>query len=578
MNRGVRIAKGLAALGILVALVVGIPWALWHFVGWPLPHEVPSWSRFTTALEQHGISDRVLFDSLACVVWVCWAILAASVLAEVPAAVRGRTAPRLPIAGPLQPLVGHLAAAVLVAGLAAMPRPMAGSGHTPLAAGLSAVRPRQSVVTLALASDTTPVAAPLSNGAEPTAASPTSTSYVVQRGDTLWGIAERQLGDPLRWQEIYQLNEGRPQPDGRALTDPHWIYPGWTLVLPSADLAPPPAAPTADRTATPPTPAAAPSEATTPTVPPPAAGSSAETPTRKPPRVPASSSVRTPRRIDRNGDPASVRLGHRRFVCLGGSRRACRRAPTAPAHVPSAVTAVRASPEFMKPASGGVRDLLLAVRATRHDEDEELASAVPSEQSPMTAIPDGDALVHPDVIEVGSRSDEVVRLGFCAWPGLILSGPGATDVLRAWVAAFLARNGPYGVEILVVGPLGDRLFPGLELPEPLPVETAEAALSRLERAMAARSKRLDEAEAADVIVHREVSPEDPLPLLLVITDVVPESLEGRWRAMLDSATRLGLAALVLIPEHAMDDVSGPSPRVTVEEGWIGPTGRPAVRR
>ena len=88
--------------------------------------------------------------------------------------------------------------------------------------------PAKAWSTLALASDTTPVAAPLSNGAEPTAVSPTSTSYVVQRGDTLWGIAEHQLGDPLRWQEIYQLNEGRPQPDGRALTDPHWIYPGWT--------------------------------------------------------------------------------------------------------------------------------------------------------------------------------------------------------------------------------------------------------------------------------------------------------------------------------------------------------------
>jgi DNA-binding SARP family transcriptional activator len=63
-----------------------------------------------------------------------------------------------------------------------------------------------------------------------------SRTYVVQRGDTLWGIAERQLGDPLDWSEIYQLNEGRAQPDGRALTDPHWIYPGWTLVLPPTAL------------------------------------------------------------------------------------------------------------------------------------------------------------------------------------------------------------------------------------------------------------------------------------------------------------------------------------------------------
>jgi DNA-binding SARP family transcriptional activator len=223
-------------------------------------------------------------------------------------------------------------------------------------------------------------------------------------------------------------------------------------------------------------------------------------------------------------------------------------------------------PRAQDAPSGGVRDLLLAVRGNSHDEDEELGSASPSEElSPMTAIPDGDALVHPDVIEVGSYGDEVVRLGLCAWPGLVLSGPGAPDVLRAWVAALLARNGPYGVEILAVGPLSDRLFRGLEVPGLCPVETAEAALCRIERAMAARSKRLDEAEAADVIVHREVSPEDPLPLLFVITDLVPGSLEGRWRAMLDSATRLGLAALVLIPEHAIDEASGPHPRLAVEE-------------
>jgi len=41
----------------------------------------------------------------------------------------------------------------------------------------------------------------------------------VDKGDTLWGIAETQLGDPLRWHEIYALNDGRVQPDGRTLTD-----------------------------------------------------------------------------------------------------------------------------------------------------------------------------------------------------------------------------------------------------------------------------------------------------------------------------------------------------------------------
>jgi len=62
----------------------------------------------------------------------------------------------------------------------------------------------------------------------------TYASYVVQPGDTLWSIAEHQLGSPLRWPEIASLNYGRIQPDGGHLTDAHWIFPGWELALPSS--------------------------------------------------------------------------------------------------------------------------------------------------------------------------------------------------------------------------------------------------------------------------------------------------------------------------------------------------------
>jgi len=63
--------------------------------------------------------------------------------------------------------------------------------------------------------------------------------YTVQPGDTLWSIAARQLGSPLRWRQLAAANLGRPQPDGGCLVDDNWILPGWTLVLPG------PAAPVA---------------------------------------------------------------------------------------------------------------------------------------------------------------------------------------------------------------------------------------------------------------------------------------------------------------------------------------------
>ena len=50
--------------------------------------------------------------------------------------------------------------------------------------------------------------------------------------DTLWDIADRTLGDPFRWKEIFELNKDRLQPDGRRLVDADLIMPGWQLRLP----------------------------------------------------------------------------------------------------------------------------------------------------------------------------------------------------------------------------------------------------------------------------------------------------------------------------------------------------------
>ncbi len=67
----------------------------------------------------------------------------------------------------------------------------------------------------------------------PTTQPPATHVYVVQPGDTLWALAARYLGYPLRYQELFALNRGISQADGHTLVDPNLIYPGMTLLFPA---------------------------------------------------------------------------------------------------------------------------------------------------------------------------------------------------------------------------------------------------------------------------------------------------------------------------------------------------------
>lgn len=54
---------------------------------------------------------------------------------------------------------------------------------------------------------------------------PKTRTYTVVKGDCLWNIAKKHLGNGARWREIWNLNRDK-------IKNPDLIYPGQVLTMP----------------------------------------------------------------------------------------------------------------------------------------------------------------------------------------------------------------------------------------------------------------------------------------------------------------------------------------------------------
>ncbi|NUU15822.1 LysM peptidoglycan-binding domain-containing protein [Cellulomonas humilata] len=254
-HRAADLLRALGAAVVLVLFVVGAPIALIGLAPVHLPDAVPTLGELGDALTSPD-DGSLLFATLAVIGWVAWAAFTLSVVIEVVAGMRRMTAPSIPLLGTAQRAAsGLLTTAALLVTLTSTT-----AGASPAAAAsftvASAQRadddaPMTSRTQQAMTPRVTPDLVQANDPAmtdhatTPPAAPQRTPSVTVQRGDTLWDLAERHLGSGTRFAEIRDLNLGRPQVDGRALQDADWIYPGWTLLLPAdATGTPAPDAPT----------------------------------------------------------------------------------------------------------------------------------------------------------------------------------------------------------------------------------------------------------------------------------------------------------------------------------------------
>jgi nucleoid-associated protein YgaU len=281
--------RGLAATLLILLLVAGVPFLLFAIGAAPWKADLGELRTLLTSPDDGTLAMVVI----AAVAWLAWAFVAVSVVLEVVSQVRGLPTPTLPGLGAPQRAVGQLVAVsalLFVAAptvVAAFPTPPA---HAAAAASLlesprlAAVEapPVQSEAAPALAEapskhqstidytvkrgdslwkiadrllgdgarfpEIVDLNKDVLNGRPEFIGSGTvlkvphevtevegdrpAEEYVVQPGDTLSEIAEAKLGDPMRYPDLFEASRDTVQPDGAMLTDPDLIRPGWAITIP----------------------------------------------------------------------------------------------------------------------------------------------------------------------------------------------------------------------------------------------------------------------------------------------------------------------------------------------------------
>lgn len=218
--------KAVGAVVALAALLIGVPVLLIATVGNPWPPE----GLVLTA----PLTDNAIIGMLATATWVMWAQLVVCVIGETIEATRERHQDiSLPgVLGLQRQLARALVGAIIVAVVSAPTSTTVVSARAD-AAPVASVPDKPTTTGSANGIPEKPEAGTPGLAMEnPPGAESQPPTVTVQRGDTLWALAAKHLGEPERWDEIAVLNDGADMGDGHTFTTARNIRPGWVLTLP----------------------------------------------------------------------------------------------------------------------------------------------------------------------------------------------------------------------------------------------------------------------------------------------------------------------------------------------------------
>ncbi|MGD9795718.1 MAG: LysM peptidoglycan-binding domain-containing protein, partial [Acidimicrobiia bacterium] len=234
VSRARVVVAGLASVAVLAIVVLVVPWALLRWGRLPRAEAHAWWGQ----LADDALSRATLFTLATVAAWAVWAMFIGCVVLEFVRQLRGARGSRLE-ASPRRRLSSRrliVPVVLLLSGVQHSVAQAVSAGGAP-----SSVRQPVGAVTAgprSVATFDAHTGRVDSGAAQLTALSPSAPTHAegvvvtVERGDSPWGLAERHLGDGVRWRELFALNRGVLQPDGRAWTDPQTILVGWRLRLP----------------------------------------------------------------------------------------------------------------------------------------------------------------------------------------------------------------------------------------------------------------------------------------------------------------------------------------------------------
>lgn len=229
--------KSLSAAIALLAIVAGVPLLL-YALGGALPSEVPS-AHQTMAFLGRPLANNDLLRGLSLICWAAWALFVIAVAAEALAWIQHRPGPSLTRQGLRIPGLQGAASSLFLAAVLLLP-------HKSTATGLTLATSMSSAASISAVNSQLPISAELQTvGPNRTAQQADNrVPYVIDRGETLWGIAEAHTGNGLAWRQITDVH-GRSfdtgidewvQVNGRMIYErgARIIYPGETVLLPAS--------------------------------------------------------------------------------------------------------------------------------------------------------------------------------------------------------------------------------------------------------------------------------------------------------------------------------------------------------